>query len=120
MLHWYSIRMVNNMWLSRDGKKVDIEFMNAFKLSETRTYSIRDFGYMQPSRLFNVDTFTHKQEETLYINMNRNNYAAMPEYQKVIKTIYGIQVEGISCCTPSKRITNNLVLKTDKIALKFD
>ena len=76
------------MWLSRDGKKVDIEFMNAFKLSETRTYSIRDFGYMQPSRLFNVDTFTHKQEETLYINMNRNNYAAMPEYQKVIKTIF--------------------------------
>ena len=35
MLHFYSTRMVNNMWLLRDGKTVEIEFMNAFFLQKT-------------------------------------------------------------------------------------
>ena len=38
MLHYYSSRMVNNMWLHRDGKTVEVEFMNAFLLPENRTF----------------------------------------------------------------------------------
>lgn len=29
-LHYYSTRMVNGIWLHRNGQLVDIEFMNAF------------------------------------------------------------------------------------------
>ena len=88
MLHWYSIRMINNMWLSKDGKRVEIEFMNAFSIQETRTFTIRDFGYLQSSRLFGCDTLTHKQVDTLYINFNRNNYAAFPEYENICRAIF--------------------------------
>lgn len=35
MLHHYSTRMVNNMWLLRDGKTIEIEFMNAFFLARS-------------------------------------------------------------------------------------
>lgn len=33
MLHYYSTRMVNSVWLHRNGQLVDIEFMNAFFVS---------------------------------------------------------------------------------------
>lgn len=33
MLQNYSSRMVNNMWILRDGKNVKIEFLNAFFVS---------------------------------------------------------------------------------------
>ena len=43
MLHYYSTRMVNNMWLLRDGKTVEIEFMNAFFLPKSTRCTIRNF-----------------------------------------------------------------------------
>ena len=45
MLQYYSTRMVNNMWLNKDGKYVDIEFMNAFGLPKTEKMRIMNFGY---------------------------------------------------------------------------
>ena len=30
MLNYYSTRMVSSMWLLKDGKRVEIQFMNAF------------------------------------------------------------------------------------------
>jgi hypothetical protein len=30
MLNYYSSKMVNSIWLLRDGKNVEVEFMNAF------------------------------------------------------------------------------------------
>ena len=35
MLNYYSSRMINNMWLTRDGKTVEVEFMNAFFLPQS-------------------------------------------------------------------------------------
>jgi hypothetical protein len=59
MLNHYSSRMVNNMWLLKDGKNVEIEFMNAFFLPETRKYAIRNLGYYQPARVYNVHMFSY-------------------------------------------------------------
>ena len=33
MLHYYSTRMVNSIWLHRNGQQVEVEFMNAFFVS---------------------------------------------------------------------------------------
>ena len=88
MLHYYSSRMVNNIYLFKDGKHVEIEFMNAFMMPESRKYPVRDFGYMQPSRLFNVHMLTHKQKETLFINMSRNMYANKPEWNDLVSAIF--------------------------------
>jgi len=60
MLHYYSTRMVNNMWLLRDGKTVEIEFMNAFFLPKSMSCTIRNFGYLAPSRVYNVSVFTYQ------------------------------------------------------------
>ena len=35
MLHYYSTRMINNIWIFKDGRNVEIEFMNAFFLQKT-------------------------------------------------------------------------------------
>ena len=59
MLHYYSTRMVNNLWLLRDGKTVEIEFMNAFFLPKSTRCTIRNFGYLEPSRVYNVSLFTY-------------------------------------------------------------
>ena len=37
MLHYYSTRMVNTIWLHRNGHFVDIEFLNAFFVSYQRS-----------------------------------------------------------------------------------
>jgi hypothetical protein len=47
------------MWLLRDGKTVEVEFMNAFLLTKTKRMTIRNFGYLAPSRVFNVSYFTY-------------------------------------------------------------
>lgn len=54
MLQYYSSRMVNNMWLLKDGKTIEVEFMNAFFLQKTKRYTIRNLGYLEPSRVLNV------------------------------------------------------------------
>jgi len=59
MLNHYSSRMVNNMWLLRDGKHVEVELMNAFFLPQTKQFAIRNFGYYEPSRVYNVNLFTY-------------------------------------------------------------
>ena len=33
MLHYYSTRTINNLWLLKDGRHVEVEFMNAFFVS---------------------------------------------------------------------------------------
>ena len=60
MLHFYSTRMINNMWLHQDGKFVDIEFMNAFGLLKTEKMRIMNFGYRQESRILNVDAVQYQ------------------------------------------------------------
>ncbi len=59
MLQYYSSRMVNNMWLMKDGKTVEIEFMNAFFLQKTRRFQIKNLGYYEASRLLNVNVFKY-------------------------------------------------------------
>ena len=46
--------------------------MNAFFAEKTETYAIQGFGYLEPSRVWNVDTFTYQQRDQLYINRSRN------------------------------------------------
>jgi len=86
MLHYYSTRMINNIWILRDGKTVEIELMNAFFLSKTRRMNIRNFGYLAPSRVYNVSCFTYQQQESLYINTSRNVYKD-PEYAALLSNI---------------------------------
>ena len=74
VLHYYSTRMVNSIWLQRSGQEIQIEFMNAFFAEKTGDYEVQNFGYLKPSRLYNVDTFSHKQKEDFYINFERNMY----------------------------------------------
>ena len=88
MLHHYSTKMVNNIWLMKDGKHVEVEFMSAFMLPATKKMTIRDFGYLQESRLYNVASLTHKQTETLYINFSRNMYAERPEWKNLLINIF--------------------------------
>lgn len=59
VLHHYSNRMVHNMWLLKDGNMVEVEFFSAFLMPKTDKFQIKNFGYLQPSRLYNVDTFTY-------------------------------------------------------------
>ena len=59
MLHHYSTRMINNMWLLPDGKRVEIEFMSAFLMPKTEILNILNFGYLEESRLLNVKAVTY-------------------------------------------------------------
>ena len=90
MLHYYSTRMVNNIWILEDGKSVEIEFMDAFFVNKTEKFRILNFGDNQPSRLFNVDMATHEMDRKLYINKSRNLYSTTldPEYQVIIEKIF--------------------------------
>jgi hypothetical protein len=54
MLHNYSVRMINNIWLLPDGKSIEIQFMNAFMIPKTKQFKIMNFGYIKESRLLNV------------------------------------------------------------------
>mmetsp|Transcript_18648 Transcript_18648/g.17739 ORF Transcript_18648/g.17739 Transcript_18648/m.17739 type:complete len:134 (-) Transcript_18648:135-536(-) len=72
-LHYYSTKMVNDIYLLPDGKHVQINFMSAFWFPRVdQQYKISNFGYFQSSRLLNVDFFSYQQKEKLYINLSRN------------------------------------------------
>ena len=100
--------MVNSLWLATNGSQVEIEFMNAFFVSnsiivvshvlilliisfvsqseKTETLDIRSFGYLQPSRVYNVDNFRYQQTRDLYINLERNMYHD-EDYREAIKAL---------------------------------
>jgi hypothetical protein len=42
MLHHYSSRMINNMWLYADGRHVEVEFLNAYLVSSLPLTSFSD------------------------------------------------------------------------------
>lgn len=86
MLNHYSTRMINNLWLLKDGKTVEVQYMNAFFLPKSEKLAIRNFGYWAPSRVYNVSLFTYQQTQTLYMNLGRNVYKD-PEYTEVIKQL---------------------------------
>lgn len=56
-------------------------------------FNIRNFGYLKPSRIYNTDTFRHKQKDDFYISQKNNMYA-VTDYRNVVtalcsgKTIY--------------------------------
>jgi len=82
MLHYYSTRMINNIWLLEDGKTVQIEFMDAFFVNKTENFRILNFGALEPSRLLNVDMAIHEMDRKVYVNKSRNLYSISlnPEY----------------------------------------
>ena len=57
MLDYYSTKMVSNIWLHRDGRTIEVDFMNAFFLPKSGKFMIRNFGNYQPSRLWNINCF---------------------------------------------------------------
>ena len=67
--------------------------MNAFFAEKTETYAIQGFGYLEPSRVWNVDTFTYQQRDQLYINRSRNVFANDEYREMVDKVIGGIEVQ---------------------------
>ena len=62
--------------------------------------NIRNFGYLKPSRLYNVDTFTYQQKRDLFINFERNMYkhAGGGDYSEMVKAI----VQGTPIYTEDK------------------
>lgn len=58
---------------------------------------MRNFGYLKPSRVFNVETFRHKQQDDLYINFERNMY-----YTEDHKTIVSSIVSGKPILTSNR------------------
>ena len=88
MLHYYSTRMINNIWILEDGRSVEVEFMDAFFVNKTKTFRILNFGSLEPSRLLNVDVATH-EDSKVYINISRNLYSVTlnPEYQVVLEKV---------------------------------
>ena len=86
MLHHYSTRMVNNLWILQDGKHIEVQFMNAFFLPKTEKFRIMNFGYLQESRLNNTMVSTYQQDRSLYINFNRNAFHHL-EHTAIIKKV---------------------------------
>ena len=66
--------------------------MNAFFAEKTETYQIRGFGYLEPSRVWNVDTFTYQQRDQLYINRSRNVFVEENYREMVDKVIGGFEI----------------------------
>lgn len=49
-------------------------------------YHVRNFGYLKPSRLHNIDWCRHKQQDDIYINFDRNGYHD-EEYRAAVRSI---------------------------------
>ena len=63
-----------------------MEFLSAFFAEMTRVFNVRNFGYLKPSRVYNLDTFRHKQQDDLFINLERNMYQD-PDYRGCVEAI---------------------------------
>mmetsp|Transcript_12480 Transcript_12480/g.15965 ORF Transcript_12480/g.15965 Transcript_12480/m.15965 type:complete len:103 (-) Transcript_12480:95-403(-) len=48
--------------------------MNAFFTEKSSMFYVKNFGYLKPSRIHNIEWFRHKQQDDFYINMERNQY----------------------------------------------
>ena len=86
MLDYYSRRMINNLWLHKDGKTVEIDYMSAFFLPRSEKYMCRNFGNYQPSRLFNVNLVQYQALQSIYINPSRNTFKS-EEHAEIIQAI---------------------------------
>ena len=63
-----------------------IKFFNAFWFPQTVVFRIKDNGYLAPSRLYNVDVYTNKTTEKIYINKGRNVFKD-GEYKNLVHKI---------------------------------
>ena len=79
MLHYYSTRIVKNIYLKNDGETVRITYFNAFFKSKETTVRTMDLGYLEPSRVYNLYLAKHRADK-LYINFNKNMFKH-PEYR---------------------------------------
>ena len=72
MLHHYSTRMIQDIYLLPDGRTIEVSFFNAFWVSssadnfwlflqipKTEKLRISNLGYFQASRLYNVELATY-------------------------------------------------------------
>ena len=87
MLHYYSTRMIRNVYLKNDGETVRIQLFNAFFKPKEFTAKIVDIGYLEPSRIYNIFLAKHKLDQKLYINFKRNIYKHM-EMEKVLECVF--------------------------------
>jgi len=53
-LHYYSTRMVHNLYLLPDGKQIEVEYFSAFGKPKKERMRIINFGYMEESRFLNL------------------------------------------------------------------
>ena len=47
---------------------------------------MRNFGYLKPSRLHNLESFRHKQQDDIFINFERNRYQDK-DFRAAVKAI---------------------------------
>ena len=87
MLHYYSTRIIRNLYLKNDGETVRVEFFNAFFMPKQKTMKIVDLGYLEPSRIYNLNLAKHKAEHKMYINFKRNMYRH-PEYEEILRNVF--------------------------------
>ena len=60
--------------------------MNAFFTEKKDTLYIRNLGYLKPSRMHNIETFRHKQQDDFYINFEKNAYHS-EDYRGAVKAL---------------------------------
>ncbi|CAI2381021.1 unnamed protein product [Moneuplotes crassus] len=87
MLHYYSTRIIKNIYLKNDGEHVRVTYFNAFFMQKEKTMKIVDMGYLEPSRIYNLYLAKHKAEEKMYINFTKNMHKH-PEYRAMLEKVF--------------------------------
>ena len=102
MLHFYSTKIIKNIYLKNDGETIRIKYFNAFFKSKEVTCKIVDLGYLEPSRIYHLYLAKHKAENKMYINFNRNMYKH-PEYRILLEKVF----RGTNLVFPQSRSRRN-------------
>eukprot|EP00347_Sterkiella_histriomuscorum_P011810 403371013 len=86
MIQHYSTRMINNIYILPDGQHIEIEYFNAFWIPKKEKLRVVNFGYLAPSRIFNLDMATYQQKSKVYVNLSRNLYKH-PEFNEIVQKL---------------------------------
>ncbi|CDW75092.1 UNKNOWN [Stylonychia lemnae] len=84
MIQYYSTRLIHDIYIIKDGKFCEVTYYNALWIPKTEKLRIVNFGYFNPSRLYNVDMATYQQKQKIYINLGKNIYKD-PEHNEMVK-----------------------------------
>eukprot|EP01017_Pseudomicrothorax_dubius_P040906 TRINITY_DN6490_c0_g1_i3.p1 TRINITY_DN6490_c0_g1~~TRINITY_DN6490_c0_g1_i3.p1 ORF type:complete len:232 (+),score=37.17 TRINITY_DN6490_c0_g1_i3:131-826(+) len=85
-LNVFSKRTIKEVRLFKAGDRIEVLFFNAFWKEKSAVFHVNELANLQPSRFSYMRT-EHVNEGFYYINLEKNTFSGLPEYDEITRSV---------------------------------